>query len=99
MSEIETDLNELREETRQVLGSMQASIEELKAALQALQILRDVQKIAVPGTPHAPGSATAGRRDWSKVSNDKLKELHSKYLAGSPKWIASTAELKARGIQ
>ncbi len=81
-----------------VIAELRAEIQQLKDTIMALGVLRDVQKIAIPSTPSAVGHATTGKRDWSKVSNEKLQELHGKYLAGSPKWTASAAELKARGL-
>lgn len=81
-----------------VVAELRAEIQELKDTIIALGVLRDVQKIAVPSTPHASGEASTGKRDWSKVTNEKLVALHGKFLVGSPKWKASKAELTARGI-
>lgn len=81
---------------REELAALRAELQEVKDTLMAVQVLRDVQKIAVPATQHAPGSATT--RDWSKVPTDKLQAMHAKFLTNSPKWIASKAELTARGI-
>ncbi len=78
--------------------ALREELQQLKDTILAMGVLRDVQKISIPATQHAPGSASTSKRDWSKVTNEKLLELHGRYLVGSPKWKASHAELTARGI-